>query len=31
MNAGFIGIGSMGGTLVRALATESRGNLGGAT
>jgi len=29
MNAGFIGIGSMGGTLVRALATESHGNLGG--
>jgi hypothetical protein len=29
MNAGFIGIGSMGGTLVRALATESHGDLGG--
>jgi hypothetical protein len=31
MNAGFIGIGSMGGTLVRALATESHGDLGGTT
>ena len=31
MNAGFIGIGSMGGTLVRALATEIHGNLGGTT
>jgi nitrogen-specific signal transduction histidine kinase len=31
MNAGFIGIGSMGGTLVRALAAESHGDLGGTT
>jgi len=31
MNAGFIGIGSMGGTQVRALATESHGNFGGTT
>src|SRR5260370_25374306 len=31
MNACFIGIGSMGGTQVRALATESHGNLGGTT
>src|ERR1700692_1668518 len=30
-NAGFTGISGMGGTLVRALATDSHGNLGGTT